>query len=142
MVKKLPIIIQTIIFKIHNNEPQFLLLKRNEGRGGFWNAVNGTMEMNENVGQCQRREILEETGISVFLNNSDELYRFVFNYKDIPTTVIAFASQIDENQVVLINEEHTEYGWFDFNEAVKILKFEDDKKSLEASNNYVKQLMH
>lgn len=142
MVKKLPIIIQTIIFKIQNGEPQFLLLKRSEERGGFWNAVNGTMEMDENVRQCQMREIAEETGIIACLNNSEELYRFFFNYKDIPTTVIVFSSQVDKNQAVLINEEHTEYGWYNFNEAMELLKFTDDKKSLDASNNFAKQLMY
>ncbi|MFA7133082.1 MAG: NUDIX domain-containing protein [Bacteroidales bacterium] len=138
MAKKLPIIIQTIIFRIKEGKPQFLLLKRNESRGGFWNTVNGTMEINENVIQCRKREVAEETGIRYLSTWSDELYRFSFNYKGDPMIVIIFSAQARINQKIKINEEHTKYGWFDFNRAVEILKFDDDKKGLTICYNSIK----
>ena len=138
MEKKLPIIIQTIIYKIRDAEPEFLLLKRSEDRGDFWNTVNGTMEMDENVSQCREREIAEETGIKKLSNWSQELYRFNFNYKGDTMTVIVFSAQVDPSQEVVINDEHTEYGWFKFDKAIETLKFDDDKKALEVCNNMIK----
>lgn len=137
MSERLPIILQTIIYRIKNNQPEFLLLKRTEERGGFWNTVNGTMEMDENVDECRKREIIEETGIENILSFSDELYRFSFEYKEAPITVIVFSAQIDEIQEVKINGEHTEYGWFIYDKAIEKLKFDDDKKALEICNNNI-----
>lgn len=138
MLEKSLVIVQTIIFRIKDNQPQFLLLKRNKERGGFWNAINGTMELDESIHECQKREVMEETSIENILNWSEELYRFNFNYKGNLMTVIVFSAQVKDDQEIVINEEHVEYKWLYFNDSIKILKFNDDKKSLEICYNYIK----
>lgn len=139
MENNLPVIIQTIVYRFTKDGPEFLLLKRSEERGGFWNVVNGTMRGDENITQCGQRELLEETGIKHILKRSSELYRFAFEYKNIPITVLVFAVEVDTEQKVVINDEHVEYKWLGFNTALGHLKFNDDKKALrickESINN-------
>ena len=132
------IIIQTIIYKITDNQLLFLLLKRSEDRGGFWNAVNGTQELYESIEECKKRELLEETGIEEVLFWGPELYSFNFDFKEKKIRVIVFCAQILEDQKIIINKEHREFRWVDFIEAKKLLKFDDDKKSLEICNKFVK----
>ncbi len=135
MSERLPIIIQTVIYKVENNQVLFLLLKRSEEKGGFWNAVNGTMEAGESVAQCREREICEETGINKLLNCSEELYKFNFDYKDKTMTTRVYTAQVGDKQEIRLNNEHSEYGWFNFNQALEKLKFLDDKRALEICYN-------
>ncbi|MFO1444112.1 NUDIX domain-containing protein [Bacillus sp. Bva_UNVM-123] len=46
-----------------NPELYFLLLKRSQKRGGFWQPVSGGVEKFEPPIQSVKREIFEETGI-------------------------------------------------------------------------------
>ena len=131
MPNKLPTIVQTIVYKIVNNEPYFLLLKRNENKGGFWTAVNGTLETGESIEECRTRELFEETQIKKVLNWSSEIYKFDFEYKGKIMNVLVFSAQVDEDQQVVLNEEHVQYKWLKFTEALDLLKFADDKKALQ-----------
>ncbi len=130
MANKLPIIIQTVVYKIVDYSLLFLMLKRTEDRGGFWTTVNGTLETHENVKECQIRELFEETQIKDVLVWGPELHRFSFDYKDTIMTVLVFSAEVEPGQEVVINEEHTEYKWLSFDQALEQLKFDDDKKAL------------
>lgn len=138
MRNKTNTILQIIVYKVINNKPIFLFLKRSEDRGGFWNAVNGTLEVNEDINQCRERELFEETGIRAVLNWSPELHRFNFDFKGRAMTVLVFSAQVDKDQDVIINEEHVDYKWLSFIDAKDILKFDDDKQSLKISNEFIK----
>lgn len=134
MAKNLPIIIQNIVYRISNKLPEVLLLKRTEKRGGFWNVVNGTLEMNETIVECRNRELYEEAGIKDVLGWSDEIYRFSFKYNDYVIVVLVYSVKVAENQEVVINEEHDGYQWMSFDDAINMMKFNDDKLAL--SNCY------
>lgn len=123
-------IVQSIVYRKKGNIFEVLLLKRTEERGGFWNVVNGTLEESESIDDCRKRELFEEAGIKNILSWSDEINRFNFDYKGKTMTVVAFAAQVAEDQDVVINSEHTEYKWVSFDEAIEMMKFNDDKNGL------------
>lgn len=123
-------IVQNIVYRKKGNIFEVLLLKRTEERGGFWNVVNGTLEESESIDDCRKRELFEEAGIKSILSWSDEINRFNFDYKGKIMTVMVFAAQVAEDQDVAINSEHTEYKWVSFDEAIEMMRFEDDKKGL------------
>ena len=131
MSNKLPVIIQNIIYRKKGESYEILLLKRSADRGGFWNAVNGTLELQESVIDCRARELFEETAIRDVIHWSDEIHRFSFLYKNDIFVVVAFAAQVNGDQEVVINDEHTEYRWVSFDEASTLLKFDDDKTVLQ-----------
>ena len=99
-------------------------------RGGFWNVVNGTFEFNETISQCRERELFEEAGIKERLNWSDEINRFSFEYKGYVIVVLVYSVEVTLDQLVTINKEHTEYVWVGFDDAIEMMKFDDDKKGL------------
>lgn len=127
----LPLIVQSIVYREKNQDFEVLVLKRNAERGGFWNVVNGTLELNESVTQCRSREIREETGIKQVRHWSNEINRFSFVHNGSPLVVIVFAAEVDPSQEVTINEEHTEYRWLSFPEAINLMKFNEDRQGLE-----------
>lgn len=123
-------IVQNIVYRKKEDVFEVLLLKRTEERGGFGNVVNGTLEEGESIDDCRKRELFEEAGIKNILSWSDEINRFNFEYRGKIMTVVVFTAQVDEDQDVVINSEHTEYKWVSFDEAIEMMKFEDDKKGL------------
>lgn len=135
MSKSLPIVIQTIVYRRAGGAVEVLILKRNEQRGGFWNVVNGTLEINESVIACRSRELMEEVGISEVLYWGDEIHRFHFPYKDYEIVVLVYSAEVRPDQSVVINEEHTEYKWVPVAEAIATAKFDDDKKGLQMFQN-------
>ena len=56
---------------------EFLLLKRTEQHGGFWQGVSGAPEWGESDGDGAVREVWEETGFSI----ADSLRRIGFRYQ-------------------------------------------------------------
>jgi 8-oxo-dGTP pyrophosphatase MutT (NUDIX family) len=130
MIKSLPIIIQSIVYRERKQDFEFLLLKRSADRGNFWNVVNGTLEFEESIKMCRDRELFEEAGIENVLSWSDEINRFNFAYKGESIMVIAYSAEVAANQRVIINDEHAEYRWVCFEDALNMLKFDDDKNGL------------
>ena len=131
MSNRLPVIIQSIVYRKKGQEWEILLLKRTAERGGFWNVVNGTLELQESAIDCRTRELFEETGIRDAISWSGEIHRFSFPYHDTVFVVVVFAVKVPKNQGVVINDEHTECKWVGFDEAMGLLKFDDDKTALQ-----------
>lgn len=127
----LPIIIQNVVYRKNKKDFEVLMLKRAQNRGGFWNVVNGTLELGESIIQCRERELREETGITKTLGWSDEINRFSFIYKNYTIVVIVFSVAVSPTQTVTINEEHTEFRWMKFDEAISLMKFAEDRQGLE-----------
>tara|TARA_Y100001937_G_scaffold100466_1_gene137576 strand:+ start:4080 stop:4502 length:423 start_codon:yes stop_codon:yes gene_type:complete len=100
---------------IYNNT--VLLAKRSEicyitGRkvpyGGYWSVLGGTIDEGESPKDCAIRELKEESGISLDVKKVKFL-------KKIPEKKIKFYlyyCEINKLPKVVLNEEHTEYGFF------------------------------
>ncbi len=50
-------------FRVRNHSKEFLLLKRTEERGGFWQGVVGWPENNEKLTIAALRELKQQTGL-------------------------------------------------------------------------------
>lgn len=59
-----PIILVGSIVLIFNEENQLLLQKRTYPKG-VWGLPGGLMELTESTEECARREVLEETGLTI-----------------------------------------------------------------------------
>lgn len=95
---------------------RFLLLKRAEVEGGWgnnqWSLVGGGVEPDETPEDACKREISEETKLKI-----DKLSeRFVIQ-RDPNEIEYIFACRYDGDPMdVKLNEEHTDFGWYTFNE--------------------------
>jgi len=135
--------------KLLQDEWQYLLLKRTEERGGFWQGVTGHPEGKESIEQAAARELLEETGfIPGFLMKTDFSYKIEVEekYKDIypeGTTEVeefVFVARINQEDFPHIDDfEHTEWKWCSFEEAYNMLYWENNKQALEYVKKYLEE---
>ncbi len=122
--------INCIIFKKENNNYKFLLLKRREDRGGFWQAITGGVKAGEINTEAVKRELKEETGIVDYTRLINLNYFFSFNlpqYGDL--TENCYAVEVSPETEIIMSAEHTEYKWLFFDGAINLLKYEDNKEA-------------
>ena len=133
-------LIELHVFRIVHDEPKYLLLKRASGFvfSHIWQMVSGTIEDGEKAYETALRELQEETGIK-----SDSLYKIpkvsVFYYieKNTINLVPVFLVECNTDTIVL-SEEHAEYGWFDFPEALEKLHWVTWKENITFINDIIK----
>ncbi|MAG76046.1 MAG: hypothetical protein CL811_04720 [Colwelliaceae bacterium] len=125
--------LQVILTRNQNNKKEFLMLKRTESRGGFWQPITGRLE-DEKPEEGAMRELKEETGIeeiikiskiSEFPNGQADGMEFVFLIEVDSSMKINLDCNVD------IEKEHDEFKWCDIDEATKLAKWPQYKEALE-----------
>ncbi len=117
MVKKMKCI--PIACGVIRDGNKFLILKRSSDSRmpTIWEFPGGKVELNENVVNCLKREVKEETNLDVnnisFLGFHDRydgnMYKIIFGY-----IVESYAGQIR------LSEEHREHKWETLLEILKM----------------------
>ena len=130
----------TVLFIEESKEKLFLLLHYPTGH---WDFVKGKIENNESLEQAAIRETKEETGITdiEFIKGFTEKieYSFKFNGDIVQKEVIFFLAKTNTKQVMISNE-HLDYVWLDFNNALNKITYENAKNILKKSKNYLEKL--
>lgn len=120
---------------------KFLLLKRNENDKvypGIWQMITGGIMQNESIREGVFREIKEETGIiHVHVYSMPKVNTFYFDYGDAICLSPVFLA-ITENKNVTISDEHTEFVWVSYEEAIKLIHWPDQIESLMMIQRYLK----
>ncbi len=118
-----------VVFRTKNERLQILLIRH--VNGGHWAFPKGHVEKGETEEQTARREILEETGLSVILDNR---YRQVVTYspkKDVVKDVVYFVAHAPSEVTAVAQEsEISQVRWVDADKAVEYVSFDNDKKVL------------
>jgi len=115
-----------IYHKNENGEIKYLLIKHKNG--GHWSFPKGHMEAGETEVDTALREILEETGLRVVV---DEKFRFEMEYSPKPRIlkkVVFFTAETMSTEVVCQPEEVIDSRWFDYESALMNLTHEESKK--------------
>ena len=109
--------VSVFIFRHRDGMVQYLLLKRAAGRGGFWQAVSGTIQKGEFAETTARREAEEETGLEFGeLMVLDKVHSFFKPGKKRIYFEPCFALEATGGSVVM-SAEHTAHEWLSFDEA-------------------------
>ncbi|MDI6861080.1 MAG: NUDIX domain-containing protein [Caldisericia bacterium] len=108
------------------NQDKVLILKRDK----TWVFPKGKVKENENLIETAKREIFEETGIKVdeplfFIGTTK--YKFVKENEIYNKEVHYYLFKVDTLNVN-IETSFIGFGWFYFDEGLKILTFKNDKK--------------
>ncbi len=136
---RLPIQVEAIIFRKRGKEIEYLLLKRLPERNGFWQPVTGGLEEGETRTQALHREVYEETGVEDVIGIIDSLYYFEFSDPH-PNQEYVYGVEISPSKdIVLDGEEHSEYRWCSFQEALRLLHWKENKEALRRLNTILKQ---
>ena len=118
-----------VVFREKDYKKQILLIRH--VNGGHWAFPKGHVEKDETEEQTALREILEETGLSVRLDNR---YRQVVSYsprKDVIKDVVYFVAHAPRDINAVAQEgEISQIKWVDMHAAVEYVSFDNDKKIL------------
>lgn len=124
-----------VVYRVINGEYRCLLIKNK--RSAHWGFPKGHMERGETPEDTARREVLEETGVSIdivpgFVSRSEYTIQ-----NKVEKSVSVFAATTPDTQTVIQREEIEDYIWLKYEDALEMLKFENDKNILEKSHNFL-----
>jgi 8-oxo-dGTP pyrophosphatase MutT (NUDIX family) len=97
---------------------KLLLLERgpNESEGKTWGVPAGKIELNEVPHHGAIRELLEETGISIQLNDLEEVGKLYIR-KHVAYVCHLFRVSMNRLPTISLSDEHTDYKWVSAIEA-------------------------
>lgn len=130
---------QALLYKYLNGKLYCLCLKRSEVDGGFWHVVTGTLEAEENDEDCLKREIFEELGQLVqIIKISPILKQWIWDKgtEKIPTN--DYVIEVS-NDLIKLNEEHTEYEWLDVEKSFLKYKYDSAKEMINLLKIYLEK---
>ncbi len=131
--------VDSYIYRNTDTGPIYLVLKRNTGKyyEHLWQGVAGKIEKGETAWQAVIRELEEETGkkpVKVFA--ADHIASFYDARKDRIQMVPIFGIEVDNSEVQL-SEEHSEYKWVSFEEALSLLTWKGQKEGLRTVHDEI-----
>jgi dihydroneopterin triphosphate diphosphatase len=131
--------IEAHIFRETGKNIEFLLLKRSQTEiyPGLWQMVTGKIEEGETAYKTALREILEETGLQAeklwVVPNVNSFYSHESNTISL---LPVFAAQVNVKDKVQISREHIEFGWYNPDDARKLLAWESQRHSVDMIVQY------
>ncbi|MBA2176306.1 NUDIX domain-containing protein [Halobacillus locisalis] len=126
--------VAAVLLKREGADYKFLLLRRNSTiLRNVWCYIGGSIEDGEAAWQAAFREIEEETGItdvSLYTSNLfDQIYSPEYNYIYVAPVFVGYVA---EGETVELNEEHYDYNWLSFHEAVETVSLPGNDHVLES----------
>ena len=131
--------VDSYIYKMTKEGPIYLMLKRNTGKHyeHLWQGVAGKIEKGETAWETVIRELKEETGktpIKIFV--ADHIASFYNAKDDIIQMVPIFGIEV-ENEDIVLSDEHCDFQWVIFDEAIKLLTWKGQNEGLKAVHDEV-----
>lgn len=133
-----------IIFKKEKGKTLFLLLQypsvAHRAKRNYWDLAKGHIEKGESEAETVKREIEEETSLKdiKFIKDFRETIKYFFQFKD--RNILKFVTfyLVEARQGnVKISEEHVDFSWLPYEEALKKLTFKNAKNILEKANDFL-----
>ena len=93
----------------------------------YWGFPKGHMEGNETELETAKREVKEEVGLDVEINENK---RYEINYitdKGVDKTTVLYVATPKNDKIVMQEDEIEKSQWYDFDKALNILSFDNLK---------------
>lgn len=117
-MKKTLVVVSAVIV---NDKNEFLLTKRvdDDDFNDKWQFPGGGLEFSEDPEQALKREIKEELSVDLkIIRLIPKVYSEV--YGDCHLIFLFYLGKIEDNQKIILNEEASDYGWFSYQELIKL----------------------
>ena len=133
-----------VVFRKINEDYRYLLIRNR--RSSNWSFPKGHVEAGETLEETAKREVFEETGLRIdiipgFISKSQYSIQ-----NRIQKTVQIYVASTKDTQTRIQIEEIEDYVWLTYENALKNLKFENDKTILTEArdfllkNNYISEV--
>ncbi len=126
-----------VVFKNVGGIRKYLLIKNK--RSNHWGFPKGHIERGETKTDTAKREVLEETGLHI---NIIDGYSSTSEYKiagRVEKRVTIFLAYTTDAYTVIQESEIEDYIWLDYDNALSMLRFENDKSILISSKEFLKE---
>jgi len=134
-------IIEVCVFKFEKDRPWYLLLHRAKDEKiypNIWQFVSGSIEGDEKAVDAAMRELLEETGINP---QAFWVVPFVNSFYDPEWDSVnlspMFAAQAEAGTKPILSNEHFEFGWFSYEDALKKLVWPGQREGMRIVQEYI-----
>ena len=121
---------------IFNEKNEVLVIKHN---AGHWDFPKGHVEENETEIETAKREVKEETNLDIEIIGN---YRYKITYspkEGVMKDVIYFIARNTSNNVKIQEKEVSDYGWYNYSDALDILTFDMAKNLLKKAYKDLKK---
>lgn len=118
-----------------NDENKYLLIRNK--RSAHWGFPKGHIEAGETKEETAKREVLEETGINIDLVDGFEEVSEYYIQGKIEKVLTVFLARAKNTDYTMQEAEIAEIGWYDFDDAYRILNYENDKRIIKAAKEYL-----
>jgi 8-oxo-dGTP pyrophosphatase MutT (NUDIX family) len=119
---KFPVSIKAII--IDDNKVLCLKNERNE-----WDLPGGKINFKEDVKDCLKREVKEETNLDI--KNLKILKPFCLRFNDVPVFIVVYSAEISCDSSIIISYEHSEYDFFSKSEIKNLIMPQNFKNLID-----------
>jgi 8-oxo-dGTP pyrophosphatase MutT (NUDIX family) len=124
-----------VIYRKHHGNTEVLLIQHTHS--GYWSFPKGHQNEGETDAQTALREIKEETGLDVYIDESFcEAVQFSPR-RGTMKTVIYFIASLKSREVIPQYEEITDYRWVEVTQAINLLTYENDKTIITRAKNFI-----
>lgn len=128
-----------IVYKIENNQRLYLLLLYPKG---YWDFAKGHLEGSEKKLDAAIRELKEETNLEARVSDGFE-YTLEYFFKDNKNRTVhkyvTFFTGLALTDNVILSQEHLDYIWLDFEQAINKLNFDNAKIVLSKVEYFLKK---
>lgn len=124
-----------IVYRKYHGNTEILLAKHI--KSGHWSFPKGHMEEGETEEETALREIKEETGLDVLLDNG---FRETVSYspkRNTKKTVVYFVAIPLTHDLVPQKEEISELRWQEIGQAASLLTYENDKITVNKAKSFI-----
>lgn len=124
-----------LVYRAQDDKIELLLIKNKNG--GHWAFPKGHIEENETERQTAIREVKEETGYDICI---EDKFRTSVNYKpkpDISKEVVYFLGSVCGGEMCPQEEEISCIEWVEIERAQRIVTFENDRKLIIKAKSHI-----
>ncbi len=128
-----------VVYSFNEQEQQLEYLVLHYGNS-HWDFPKGKLEPGESSEIAALREIKEETGLLVDLDEGFEhklFYKFRSREGEMVSKQVTFFVAPAKTKDVVLSEEHTAYRWVPYEEARRILTYDNAVNLLDVAHAFI-----
>ena len=134
MPNVLSVIIEMVVFKIEKDKPMYLLLHRQKNEKlypSIWQILSGSIEKGERAIDAALRELGEETQLKpIAFWIAPYVTQFYDANYDAVNLCPVFAAQVAPGSTPKLSDEHDDYRWLPYDEAIKLPVWHGQKEAV------------